>query len=598
MGVLKSQSQDQLVLVLFEKLFADLQQRWPDLSKSLSRDLETLRSRVSCEGLSFCTKTLPSLGKAFDLALDSGSLKPPAAFKKAKGSQTIPAFLQGMFRILFDSSGNLVGGSASAVADIRQVLYLVYKLELPYRPSDETRVIESFLETEESIANFDFDSVVLTTERSLVSEILEGFDPLDVVPKHGPGAVATGERLEKKWTFGRLYSGIHQVYPYYKYFVVGGAHELIDRIKWYRSLTRLETGEAKVVLVPKDSRGPRLISCEPLEYQWIQQGVNRELVRHLESHRLTKGHINFQDQSVNQELALESSKHHFYSTIDLKDASDRVSVTLVNKLFPERVARCLMAVRSGSTKLPDGRSITLRKFAPMGSAVCFSVEALIFWVISIVAVARRLTWTYREAAQHVYVYGDDIIVPTIAFDAVVSALESVCLKVNESKCCSRGDFRESCGVDAYQGVNVTPTRISTLWSDEPSSGSCLSSYSSYANSFAEKGYYGLASELRSHLARVQGACASGTHDCGFPCTEVHSVRVAAIANAVAGYKTRWNHDLQRYESRVKVLVPKRTPSTLVSWPRLLRNMCSGSGERPDEVVHSRSTKVVWRWRAL
>lgn len=595
MGVPKSQSQV-FYLDLFDKLFEDLAVRHPDLSKSLSRDFVTLQSRFLTEGISFLTKTLPRLGKLFDRALDIGRLEATPSFRKMKGSQTIPAFLQGMFSLLFDNEGYLVGDRPDIVIDIRQVLYLVYKLELPYSPDDERRVIESFIQNEEELKQLDLASVDLTAERGLVGRVLEGFDPHDIIPKHGPGAVATGEKLESKWRFSRKYRDIHRVYPYYKFFIAGGPSELIDRIKWYRSLSDESRGVARVVLVPKDSRGPRLISCEPLEYQWIQQGLNRALVHHLENvSSLTKGQVNFKDQSVNQQLARDSSRHHYFSTIDLKDASDRVSCQLVRRLFSEEMTRCLMAVRSHATTLPDGREVTLEKYAPMGSAVCFSVEALVFWVICVVSVARRLGWNYRDAAQNVFVYGDDLIVPTVAHDSVIAALERCGLLVNHAKCCSNGDFRESCGVDAFRGIDVTPTRVSTCWSPNPSSGDCFSSYASYANHFARKGYDQLAIHIRFLLRKSFGVLPFGTDHSGYPCVIVPSASSAVRLNCQSGVKYRWNSRLQRYEFRVKTLVPKRTKSSLVSWPRLLRNLVSGPGERPEEVVHPRSTVIRWRW---
>jgi len=598
MGSPKSQGLDEFIQALFCKLFADLQQRWPKQSRSLCRDLETFQSRFASEGLSFATKTLPRLGKLFDAALDSGKLEASPAFSKAKGSRTIPAFLQGMYSLLFDRDGYLVTNNAAAVSDLRQLFYLVYKLKVPYSPEDEQRVIDAFLRNEEELLHVDLSSVDLSVEKRLMEEILEGFTPKDIIPRHGPGAVATGEKLEQKWRFQRLFSQIHQSYPYYDYFIVGGSHELLDRLEWYKSLKREDVGVAKVVLVPKDSRGPRLISCEPLEYQWIQQGLNHKLVRHLESHRLTRGQINFQDQSVNRDLALESSKHHFYCTLDLKDASDRVSLDLVRELIPEPLIRYFEAVRSHATLLPDGRIVTLRKYAPMGSAVCFSVEALCFWVICVAAVMRKLPWGLQEVARHVYVYGDDIIVPTVAYDDVVSALHSVGLVVNIAKCCSNGDFRESCGMDAFDGVDVTPVKISACWSANSSDGSCLSSYAAYANEFARRGYDGVATSLRIAIRKVYRFLPCSTDSDSFPC-EVVATRLEAHArNCAMGFRFRSNPDFQRLEYRVKVLVPKRTKTTLEGWPRLLRQQVGLAGERPDEVVHPRSTTLRWRWSRI
>lgn len=598
-GPLKSQGLNEFVQVLYRELFTDLQRRYPKHRKSLRLDCDSLCERIRKEGLSFATKKLPRLGKLLDSALDKGTLEASPDFSKVKGSRTIPVFLQGLFSELFSVDGSLVvGANAHVVRDIRQILYLVYKMELPYSPEEERRVIDAFLKNEEEILSLDLgDSPFLNGASSLCHEILQGFDPVDILPRHGPGSVATGEKLDEKWEFSRLYSEIHRMYPYYDYFMVGGSAELLDRIKWYRGLSRESVGVAKVVLVPKDSRGPRLISCEPLEYQWIQQGLNSALVRHLERQRLTRGQINFQDQSVNQQLARESSLHHAYSTIDLKDASDRVSLQLVERLFPKDLMEYFRAVRSHATRLPDGRIVPLTKYAPMGSAVCFSVEALVFWCICVDAV-RITGLSLREAAQSVYVYGDDIIVPTMAYQAVLDALHRAGLVVNEAKCCSHGDFRESCGVDAFKGIDVTPTRISTVWSREPSSGECLFSYAAYANAYWQKGYTELATTIRAELAGVHGNLPCATARAGFPAVLVETDGEAHTRNAEAQIPSRLNSQLQRVEYRVKVADAKRIPTTLDGWPRLLRAQVRMSGEVPDEVVIPRSTKIRRRWRTV
>lgn len=461
-------SQGELLLDLFLQILADLCGKYPEQSKTFHRDIIEIEHRYSMEGLSFLTKTLPKLGKAFDAALESQRLSIPCEFKRYHKNRNIPAFLRGLFSLCFDAEGSLGDPSPSVIADIRQILFLAYKVEVPYSPALEESVIEGFIQTEVELENMSLDShtEVIRMARELIHHVCSDLDLKDIRPKHGPGAVATGERMDEKWNFSRLYSRIHQMYPYYDYFMIGEGRELVDRIKWYRSLDRLDTGTAKVVLVPKDSRGPRLISCEPLEYQFIQQGINRALVARLESHSLTKGQINFASQEINRSLALANSMSREMATIDLKDASDRLSRELVKILFPTRIFNCLDAARSSATRLPDGRVIELNKFAPMGSAICFSIEAFVFWALSVASIVIQSGCSYGKAAHRVFVYGDDIIIPITFVPGVVATLEAYGLKVNMHKSFRYGYFRESCGMDAYKGVEVTPTRISTLWTGD------------------------------------------------------------------------------------------------------------------------------------
>jgi hypothetical protein len=195
-------------------------------------------------------------------------------------------------------------------------------------------------------------------------------------------------------------------------------------------------------------------------------------MHHLESHRLTKGYVNFTHQEVNRDLALHGSIHEHIATLDLKDASDRVSLALVRRVFAKVpvVLQALEACRTTETQLPDGRLVELKKFAPMGSALCFPVEALIFWAILVSAMCKRTRLPLSVVGKRIFVYGDDIIVPVDWAPQCMLALERVGLRVNTAKCCITGPFKESCGMDAFKGVCVTPIRFRKQWTDRNSDG--------------------------------------------------------------------------------------------------------------------------------
>jgi hypothetical protein len=595
MGPSKSQSDD-FVVNLFEKLLLDLATRYLSEQKSFARDAETIRLRTASEGISFLTKTLPKLGKAFDLSLEMQAFDIPIEFKRLKGSTNIPVFLQGLFKACVRSDGSW-DPLPGVVKDIRQVCFLAYKLELPYSEEDEKRVIASFLSTEAEISNRQIlaDLPLITETRLIIEDVLREFDPREITPRHGPGAVATGEKLEQKWKFSRLFNAIHQEFPYYSYFIAGGAQELSDRFDWYRSLERQQAGQAKVVLVPKDSRGPRLISCEPLEYQWIQQGVGRSLMRHLENNYLTSGRINFIDQSINANLARESSLTRDFATLDMKDASDRVSLDHIDFLFPEKTRRALLAVRSVATKLPDGSIVPLHKHAPMGSALCFPVEALVFWAICVAAIRQTRDLSVKQAARLVYVYGDDIIVPTAYFESAVKSLNSFNLLVNESKSFKSGFFRESCGMDAYKGIPVTPTRLRTLWSGKSRDGIAFTSYVETANSFSRNGYTQTAQFLFKTVESTYGRLPWGSPDAGYPCRNCHSGYKALILNIELGLAVRWNAHTNVPEVKATFLRGRKQASTLDGWPRVLRGITSHITRDPSLVAMPRSAKLVRKW---
>lgn len=538
----KSRTEEYL-LGLIVNIFADLAQKFPELKRSLSRDLLTVRQRVSHEGVSFITKTMPKLDKAIVVSLETGKLTRPKEFKP-HGTKEIPAFLSGILSCLYSSDGTFkVECDRILLRDVRTLLRVAYKTEVPYTMVQQRKVLESFVENERIINELvlDINESVLQSARQIVERIFRGFDPKNVKPRHGPGSVATGERGNEKWRFKRLYSNIHSFYPYYDYFMVGGTKCLLDRVGWYKSLQRDIQGTAKVVLVPKDSRGPRLISCEPLEYQYIQQGLGRAIVRHLESHWMTKGHVNFTDQSINANLALDSSITREFATLDMKDASDMVSLQLVEALFSGKLLEALKATRTAATKLPTGVIVELKKFAPMGSALCFPVEAVVFFAL---CVAKLEHLGVRNAHSRAYVYGDDILVPTEHAREVMACLEHYGLTVNRDKSFVDGYFRESCGVDAYKGTIITPLRNKIPYISDVQDANVAASLVALGNNFRKRGFESTATFLFSQYRATFGKLPFGTARSSYLCEEGPSAFMAIARNIEAGLKVRWNPDTQ------------------------------------------------------
>jgi hypothetical protein len=57
------------------------------------------------------------------------------------------------------------------------------------------------------------------------------------------------------------------------------------------------------------------------------------------------------------------------------------------------------------------------------------------------------------------VYGDDIIVPVDWLGTVKRLFEGLFLRINTTKTHSQGKFRESCGMDAWDGYDVTVPHV-------------------------------------------------------------------------------------------------------------------------------------------
>jgi len=567
--------------------------------RSYKLTLQKVNKRLRAEGIGFLTKTCPRLGKAFDKALagERNLNCTDLGFENLPGTQ-LPRFLVELFRNVLQPDGRLLQHPcAKCVRDIRQILYLFYKYKLPYSHEQEHEVIAKFERTEREIESLqeDFANLQARLDNSchnrrrsrpqwvapperpqvareakiLLSDLFSCFDPHDIFPRHGPGVVSTRERLWDKYRWTNISRTITEVYPMYEYFYSSLGH-VCDCYK--DNLVTEEPKAAKVSLVPKDSRGPRLISCEPVDFQWIQQGLGRAIVRHVEQHPLTKWNVRFTDQSVNQRGALLGSYTGKYATLDLNEASDRVSIGLVRLLFPEHIVRCLMACRSHGTELPDGRVLNLHKYAPMGSSLCFPVLSLVVWAILTAGAPDD------DTREGIAVYGDDVIVPTHYASNAIEQLESFGLKINRDKSCISGLFRESCGMDAFNGTPVTPVRLKTVWSSTPSP-EVYTAYIDYCNQLYGRQYYTTYDLIVGSLRAIYGPIPG--KDMHLHCPSLVDVPLSERPS-----KSRTNPFLQRKEYRVWDVKSPKVNRRIDGWSMLLRFFAEVANDR------NRSTSSV------
>jgi hypothetical protein len=274
-----------IYLELVCELYRDIADRY-SVTRCVQRvEIGVIRNRTSREGLSFLTKALPRLGKAVDTALSKGTSLSIIGFKT--DDCAIPKFLGWLLSKVFDSAGReLVHPDPIALKHFRQLVYVVYKLEMPNAKETEQSVLTAFVDVdaslpspgEDPILNRSGDSLDLgrgvllsdewiSTARALVARVVSPLDHTEIKPRHGPGAVATGESVLEKSNFSRIYTSLERVYPFTEYMMFNLEHVAMSIPAKNPKISLVDEPTAKVVLVPKDSRGPRLISCEPLEVQ-------------------------------------------------------------------------------------------------------------------------------------------------------------------------------------------------------------------------------------------------------------------------------------------------------------------------------------------
>lgn len=204
--------------------------------------------------------------------------------------------------------------------------------------------------------------------------------------------------------------------------------------------------------VDKDAQKRRGICIEPSINLFYQLGIGGEIRRRLKD----SGVDLVEGQEYHRMLAREGSMWGNLATIDLSNASDTISKKLVELLLPPDWYQLLVAARSPFTFI-NGRWVLLEKFSSMGNGYTFELETLIFLCIARAVQKSIPVWYSPRLHGHVIsVYGDDIIVPTAIASKVISALNFFGLSTNKDKTFIYGEFRESCGGDYFDGMDVRP----------------------------------------------------------------------------------------------------------------------------------------------
>lgn len=437
-----------------------------------SRDIKTMCSRCAKEGDEFLILNLPTFCDGVLYAVREGAFDPSMTpgFRCRGG---LPVFLRGYMDRLFSADCSLrVDADHKALTAIRQICLLSKKIERPVKGRRLLEAQKSFVDCDKEVGNWEdtFDNPTLRDTFKTVSkylfrdiwyELMNEVNSFSLIPRHGPGAVAEKLSAKAKWDFPFWYESIERYFPHHLYTDYDGRCDMRDVV------AIPDEQPVRVVFVPKTVKTPRVIAIEPSCRQFCQQSVARFLYKKLR--RRYRG-LDLTDQTRNQRMARQGSRDQSYATLDLSEASDRVSTTLVEWLtdsHPEAFD-VLMALRTSRAELPDGTVIPLRKFASMGSALTFPIEAMAFFAAAVVGImsARGLTSPKAVKLRDVSVFGDDIIVPGDAYDSVCGVLEALGLKVNTKKSYGSGPYRESCGKEYFAGEDVT---ISKLKKDLPTS---------------------------------------------------------------------------------------------------------------------------------
>lgn len=548
-----------VVVDVAKALLQDFRMHHPTYSAiEMERDMSHIVKMAQYRGMAYFTITLPACADVLHSTLESGEFptghRNPSLGKRSPSDRR-PRFMGGIYELILDEYAMLrQDADTLAIASLRQFYLFAKKLKLECKESAREKALHTFRLIEQSLPapnpqTFEVDIPhwkprhghplwgavpMADPEPSLLGSPVDLYggiegeawdrlhclvrrlgvqlgelDPYSIQPKHGPGATYDREGIKDDFTFWPW--KLQQVFPYdwhasYNYGHVPFAEEVGCSESVRQPLER--EFPSRVLSVPKTQKGPRLIAAEPSAHQWIQGGIQRWLEERVKRTVLGRS-INFSNQNPSRELALKASKEGTHSTIDLSSASDRLSCRLVEYVFQANITLldALHASRTRYTEVCEGDYLVLRKFATQGSACTFPVQTIVYATLALFAVleARGLdqeSLSFDELASlaedEVCVFGDDIIVASDASELLVRILSSCGLSVNASKSFFSGKFRESCGMDAYDGHDVTPAyyrHIATSAAPE----SIVSSVEC-SNNFFKRGYWHTANVITTTFA--------------------------------------------------------------------------------------------------
>lgn len=383
------------------------------------------------------------------------------------------------------------------------------------------------------------------------------FNPEEWSFKHGPGAVADAKK-GNKYEFPTWPRKLEQTFAS-DVFAFANYSDWADFAReGDQGRFSLNEHPSRLISVPKTQKGPRLIASEPTSHQWCQQAIKGYLESSVANCYLASA-IDFADQDNSRRAALTASRTGSHATIDLSSASDRLSLWVVERIFRSN-SGLLKAFHSARTRWlvndidkKQPKYIKLRKFSPQGAAITFPVQTIVYTLIAAGCVLIDTKRSYGRtmvsrdevaaAIREVRVFGDDIIVPVHITGLLTEVLQYLGLRVNITKSFFKGNFRESCGMDAFGGFDVTPAYIRHVGS--PTQPESICSLVACSNNFQKKGLWHAAEFIQKHT--------TGLFKLKIPVVGIDSGLfgwASFCGTSTTGLKIRWNRNLQRDEHQI------------------------------------------------
>jgi len=643
-------SQVNALLFVMLGLVKDVRAAYPAL-RGMERDLANLTLQLQTRGLPLFTLDLPNLDSLLISGLDTGRLQLSGPFSRRVSKRVrVPRLFSGLWLRVFDRNAILKpDADVNAIMFLRNLTSLGKKLRVECSPRRVEATMENYHDIERRLRpptlGWEMDSldVDLTggnnslsdccdpvgqdlplfpikeekeekarrnEDRRLLNKIqrvadlvvssFTEFCPLSLSReleadgqgigfRHGSGAVAERLKNHQKSDFPNWPLKLETVFPWGLCGSTAGSPN--------EPPSRHETA-SRIMTVPKTAKSPRLIASEPTSHMWCQQLLLRWFSDQFK-HLFEGDFIDLNSQWKSGDMVLKASRDRLHATVDLSDASDRVSCWTVERIF-RRHPTLLTALHAARTRyFRDNVSkvpsfLKPKKFASQGTAVTFPVMSFTMLCIAIGScIHGEVTWSkIRRLRDHVRVYGDDIIIPTHGYARLVRAMELLELRVNGAKSFVHGHFRESCGVDGFKGYNITPVRPQTLIANSPASSQAVVDT---ANNLFNKGLWNAAYSTEHLLPeRIRNSIrVVGILDTGY------SGLTSFVGSDESRLQKRRNRRYQRDEVLVWGLHPKQKNEARMGYSALLDFFASRHSPEKPRIVSSyasnQEAKGSLRW---
>ena len=492
------------------------------------------------------------------------------------GSEILRPFWPAIYSFARDFSGYRV---------INTLLQFILRLTLRDIDWIEQENLDAYIAFEESAKSWSYPDEILCDLNRIARDRFMKYEYVGW-PSHGNGATSTtrrGSGIATKFEHFVNTWGTYQLQNYYEF-----THPLIGN-----ECVSGDEVATRIVFVPKGIDKKRVVSAEPICNMYWQHAFSMSLDNMFKRDR--RWGIDLHDQCHNQRLALLGSATMDYATVDLSSASDSVTLTLVKRIFDGIPAlRDWLRCRTRYGTLPTGDTILLEKFAPMGSALCFPVECMVFSLIVQLANEMNHVHTYFR------VYGDDIIVHRSIYDTVIAMLEQLHFSVNYDKTFGPySQFTESCGIECYRGVDVSPVRlprnydIVSMSRGKASPGRVVGAIE-LCNILLENSLFSCRSYLLHRMLEVIP---------NLPFSDSLETGLNSLDSSNYRSRSRYNRDLQRIEYKVCIPVAAQKPVPddiryqllLERYATTTRSQLLDPSDRIDLMVGDSRTHLRDRW---